>query len=223
MRTQINKITLFFLLANVLSSGPSYAASSRLDCLDRLGNNATKAALDACVSGSPLQASNANQSSNLDTSAEESSCAEIGFKRKTPAFANCVLELLDRKEERQAVARATDPDDATCRKYGFKPKTTEYASCRLQIDQARQVAIAQNAQFQQQQAQYAEAKRQQSVKANLALMQMGLGMMAGGGGSSSGGGSYGPAPLAPNPTRTYILPNNKMMTCTTAGSTTNCF
>ena len=36
--------------------------------------------------------------SALDTSAEESACSELGFKNKTPPFANCVLELYGRKK-----------------------------------------------------------------------------------------------------------------------------
>ena len=33
----------------------------------------------------------------LDTSAEEAMCKEIGFKPKTEKYANCVLELYERK------------------------------------------------------------------------------------------------------------------------------
>ena len=83
----------------------------------------------------------------LDTSTEEKTCSEIGFKRKTEAFGNCVLELVQRKggqvnrQSSQTVSQSplsNDPDDATCRKYGFRAGTNEYAQCRQQIDQARQ-------------------------------------------------------------------------------------
>jgi hypothetical protein len=160
------------------------------------------------------------QANAVDTSKEESTCLDIGFKRKSEGFGNCVLELLDRKNSSIPVA-SNDPDDATCRKYGFKPKSNEYAQCRLQIDQAKQSAATQNAQYQEQQKQYLEQKRQQNIQANLALMQRGLNMMAGG-----GGGGYSSAPVAPVPpmgTQTYMLPGNKMLTCNTTGNITNCF
>ena len=35
----------------------------------------------------------------LDTSVEEFTCKEIGFKPKTEKFANCVLELYERKSK----------------------------------------------------------------------------------------------------------------------------
>lgn len=152
----------------------------------------------------------------LDTSAEEATCVDIGFKRKTPPFANCVLELLDRKDSN--VVQSNDPDDATCRKYGFKPKSAEYGSCRLQIDQARQDSQRQQAQYLQQQQQYQaqleEQKRQRRVATGLALMQMGAG--------NSGTYSANP-PSSPSPTRTYTSPGGKMMNCTTTGNMTNCF
>lgn len=157
----------------------------------------------------------------LDTSAEEATCVEIGFKRKTPPFANCVLELLDRKDSN--VVQSNDPYDATCRKYGFKPRSNEYATCRLQIDQAKLDAQRQQAQYLQQQQQYQaqleEQKRQRRVATGLALMQMGAGNPSG---SYSANNPYSP-PSAPNPTRTYTLPGGKMLNCNTTGTITNCF
>ena len=157
----------------------------------------------------------------LDTSAEEATCVEIGFKRKTPSFANCVLELLDRKDSN--VVQSNDPDDLTCRGYGFKPRSNEYATCRLQIDQAKQDAQRQQAQYLQQQQQYQaqleEQKRQRRVATGLALMQMGAGSPSGLQGANN---PYSP-PSAPNLTRTYTLPGGKMLNCTTTGTVTNCF
>ena len=77
----------------------------------------------------------------LDTSSEEKTCVDIGFKRKTEAFGNCVLELVNRGGSggRQGgqQSSSTDPDDVTCRKYGFRMGTNEYAQCKQQIDIAR--------------------------------------------------------------------------------------
>ena len=153
----------------------------------------------------------------LDTSAEETSCSEIGFKKKTEAFANCVLELVDRRSS-NAPINPNDPDDATCRRYGFKPKTNEYASCRQQIDQARIQAQQQQAQYQQQLDAY---NKQKSQAAGVAMMGMGLGMLSSN--SPVGASNYGGAPIPPQMgPRTYMLPGNKMMTCTTTGNITSC-
>lgn len=172
----------------------------------------------------------------IDTSAEEKTCSEIGFKRKTEAFGNCVLELVQRKggqSNRQPAQTANqspasnDPDDATCRKYGFRAGTNEYAQCRQQIDQARQDAQRQQAQYEAQQRQYQaqlnEQKQQREAAASMALLNMGLGMMAGG----SPANNFAPPPVAPQPpqnlNRTYMLPGNRIMTCNTTGTITNCF
>jgi hypothetical protein len=182
-----------------------------------------------------------SQSFALDTTKEENTCAYIGFKKGTESFGNCVLELLDRKKSSSKIITTQPPpkiaqsrvqpqaqasgdgsqDDATCQKYGFKPNTNEYSSCRLQIDQAKQQQAQQQAQYDEQMKQYKEAQRQRSIQANLALMQRGLNMMAGG-----GGGGVGPspiAPVAPIQNQTYMLPGNKMMTCSTNGNVTSCF
>jgi hypothetical protein len=164
----------------------------------------------------------------LDTGVEEKICSDIGFKKKTEAFGRCVLELLERNNASNAKAnqapQSNDPDDATCKKYGFRSGSNEYASCRLQIDQARQDAQRQQAQFQQQQRQYEaqlEAQRDaRSRAAGLALLNLGLGTMA-------SGNLPGTAPVAPVPpqnfNRTYTLPGGRIMNCTTTGTMTNCF
>ena len=187
----------------------------------------------------------------LDTTKEENTCAYIGFKKGTEAFGNCVLELVDRnkkatprdtvattqttkvvkaKPEPQAIGDGS-ADDSTCQKYGFKPATNEYSSCRLQIDQAKQQIAQQQAQYNEQQRQYEEQKaaqdKQRRIQASLKLMDMGQRMASGQNGADAYRQANGLAPLqSPTPpmqTQTYMLPNNKMMTCTTAGSVTNCF
>jgi hypothetical protein len=50
--------------------------------------------------------------SALDTSAEESACSELGFKKKTPAFANCVLELYGRKKQHAPTEEPTTAQEA---------------------------------------------------------------------------------------------------------------
>jgi hypothetical protein len=222
MRTSINKIIFSIFL---LISGSSYASPSRIDCLERLGNNATNEQLDSCVSGKIALTANGGQQSFVETSAEEATCSDMGFKKKTEAYGKCVLELMERKENSVA---STDPDDATCRKYGFKRKTDEYAKCRQQIDQARAQAKQQQAQFAARQAQYQQQlqayENAREQQAWLGVMRVGLAIL--GQSSGGGGGYYGPAPLAPvapqfGP-RTYVLPNNQVMTCNTTGNITSC-
>lgn len=157
----------------------------------------------------------------LDTSEEEAQCLDIGFKRKTTSFANCVLELVDRRGS--TVGQTQDPDDATCRKYGFKPRTDNYAACRQQIDQARQQAQQQQAAYAQQKAEYdamvAEQKRERDRQKGLALLQIAAGL--------SSGRNNTILPSAPTPpqnfSRTYMLPGGKIMNCNTAGNITTCF
>jgi hypothetical protein len=165
----------------------------------------------------------------LDTSTQEKTCAEIGFKKKTESFGNCVLELVSRGGVGSSQSnQSNDPDDATCKKYGFRPSTNEYAQCRLQIDQARADAQRQQAQFEQQQKQYQDQldaqKKRRSDAANMAMLSMGLGMMAGGGANNSVSGAVPVAPIAPPiQNRTYTLPGGQRMNCTTTGTITNCF
>jgi hypothetical protein len=173
-----------------------------------------------------------NPSFGLDTAAQEKTCSEIGFKKKTEAFGNCVLELVSRSggapSQSSQTSSASDPDDATCKKYGFRPNTNEYAQCRLQIDQARVDAQRQQAQFEQQQKQYQDQldaqKKRRSDAANMAMLSMGLGMMAGGASPGSSINQQQVAPQKPmNEYRTYSLPNGQSMRCNSFGNNVQCF
>ncbi len=161
----------------------------------------------------------------FDTSSEEKICSDIGFKRKTEAFGNCVLDLLERNKSSSLAAN--DPDDATCKKYGFRQGTSDYAKCRQQIDMAKQQANQDRLRFEEEQrrykAQLEEQKRQRERAAGMAMLGMGLGMMSG---QSPGNYSnYSATPPSPpqNMNRTYVLPGGKIMNCNTTGSITNCF
>lgn len=161
----------------------------------------------------------------LDLSAYESQCAEIGFKRKTPAFGECVLELKSR-ESNSARVRASansqgdgSADHSTCARYGFRTGTTEYAQCRMQIDLAKSQAQEQQRQYERQVAEQQKAKDR--AKGEAALL-MGLSMMAGGGQRQSGGNSFNNIDPPPPINRIYNLPGGKFMTCNTMGQVTNC-
>jgi len=209
------RVILGLAFSSIATLHFAHAGPSRIDCLAKL-YNPTKAELDACVKGEIPLNSSTNQVTTINTNAEEATCSSFGFKRKTEGFASCVLELVDRRSS-NAPVNPNDPDDITCRRYGFKPKTNEYASCRQQIDQARTQAQQQQAQYQQQLDAY---NKQKSQAAGIAMMGMGLGMLSN---NSSGSSGYGAPPSPPQMSpRTYMLPGNKIMTCTTTGNITSC-
>ncbi len=225
-----HKIILLGLFFTFFFISYPHALPSRIECLDKLGKNVTREELDICESKGYMPSENISKNSSINTSSEELVCADIGFKKKTEDFANCVLELLERKETRQAenLPTSNDPDDATCKKYGFRPRTNEYANCKQQIAIARQQAHQQQIQYEEQKRQYDsqmdEYKRKRQQAASLALMQCGLNMMSTG--NCSGARNVGPAPIAPSQPnygpRTYYLPGNKVMTCSTMGNVTTC-
>lgn len=151
--------------------------------------------------------------------------------------ANEERELKERalamKIEKERIGREGDgsPDDLTCKKYGFKPNTDGYAQCRLQIDLVRNDALQKQAaydeQLRQYEAQVAAANRERERRKNEALTEFGLRMMSGqspisAAASVGTGAPMGPPPI-PTSSRTYTLPGNKIMTCTTTGSMTNCY
>ena len=179
----------------------------------------------------------ASASYAVDTSNEEKTCVDIGFKRKTEAFGNCVLELINRgggsgsrQTSQQYSSGSGDPDDAACRGYGFKPNTGDYAGCRQRIDLAKQSAKQQQDIYQQQKAQYDEQvaaiEKQKAKERNMKQMEMGLRMM---GGQSVQDAAMAtarmpPIPQPPGPiTQRITMPNGRGMTCTTVGTDTNCF
>lgn len=154
----------------------------------------------------------------LDLTAYESQCADIGFKRKTPAFGECVLELKSRESTSANNQGDGSADHSTCARYGFRAGTNEYAQCRMQIDLAKSQAQEQQRQYERQVSEQQKAKDR--AKGEAALL-MGLGMMAGGGQRQSSGNSFNniePPPI----NRIYNLPGGKFMTCNTMGQVTNC-
>lgn len=181
----------------------------------------------------------------IDTSAEERTCAEIGFKPKTEKFANCVLELYERRERNQrssakgssvqvsptsTVAGDGSEDDRTCHKYGLQPGSSGYAECRMKIDMARQEAIRDHQRYERELAAYnqrvAELKREQERQRNLRQLELGLRMM---GGQSVGDAarSVGTgAPITPPrpaiQNQTIILPGARPIHCSTVGTVTTC-
>lgn len=174
----------------------------------------------------------------IDTSKEEKTCSEIGFKRKTEAFANCVLELVQRNNSSQSVrslpsnqVTGNNSDDALCVQYGFRVNTNEFAQCKLQLNQARLQMQQQQNQYQEQKRQYdeqqalieKERKRQQSQR----LFDMSQRLANGQSITEVGRAGMGLPPLqpptAPLQNQTFVLPNGRVVNCNTTGTITNCF
>lgn len=181
----------------------------------------------------------------LDTSVEEFTCKEIGFKPKTEKFANCVLELYERKSKgsannlvgsRQAAPAAQaqrgdgSQDDQTCQRYGLKPGQPEYGNCRMQINLAKQQAAREQARYEAEMAAYEQQKQELEAerKRQLAMrqLQMGLGLMSGQVTLEDIGRSSMGLPPAPRPpaiqNQTIKLPGGGLVNCTTTGTFTNC-
>jgi hypothetical protein len=156
----------------------------------------------------------------IDFSMYENQCAEIGFKRKTPAFGECVLELHSRGINTQKSPNSSGdgtPDHATCARYGFQTGTVEYSQCRMQIDTARNQAQQQQRQYEEQLAAQARAKEKAQGEA---MFLLGMGMLAGSGPKRS---SVDNTYIQPPPQdRIYNLPGGKFMRCSTMGMVTNC-
>jgi len=157
----------------------------------------------------------------LDLQKYEELCSSIGFKQKTPAFGECVLELRAR-EAKSSKGRADElgdgsVDHATCRKYGFISGSAEYSQCRMQIDLARAQALDQKRQYEEQVA--AQQRARERAKGEAALL-MGLGMLAGQQRPSTSG--FNAIEPLPPINRIYNLPGGKFMTCNTLGMVTNC-
>lgn len=139
----------------------------------------------------------------VDLSKYENTCVEIGFKRKTPAFGECVLELHGRENKatttsarQQKSVQSTNsqgdgtPDHIVCAKYGFQVGTPEYSQCRMQIDTAKRAQAqnqlrfeAEQIRYEEEQRQYearlAEYERQKKRQESLAIIQFGLALASG--------------------------------------------
>jgi hypothetical protein len=135
----------------------------------------------------------------------EATCSEIGFKKRTPAYGECVLELDQRataakgkpmqppkqsQEQAQSAQGDGTPDHQTCSQFGFVAGTPPYSDCRLKVDIAkreqaqRQLAYeadqrryqAEQRQYEQRLAAYEKEKERQK---SLAMIRFGLAMAGG--------------------------------------------
>jgi len=144
-----------------------------------------------------------NHAEATDLTKYENTCVEIGFKRKTPAFGECVLELHGRENKGTVTSTSQQksiqagnsqgdgtPDHTVCAKYGFQADTPEYSQCRMQIDTAKRVQAqnqlrfeAEQRRYEEEQRQYearlAEYERQKKRQEGLAIFQFGAALASG--------------------------------------------
>ncbi len=157
----------------------------------------------------------------FDIKNSENQCLEIGFKAKTEAYAECVLELVAREKNKSI---EDTPDARLCVSYGFIVGSAHFAECRQKIDIARQQAI----QIQNREADAKAAKQRELEKQSASRqLELGLRMMAGqglaGAVNSLGTGAPVNQTNSSNLRQTIKMPNGILVHCDTTGSTTYCF
>jgi hypothetical protein len=182
----------------------------------------------------------------------ENACIEIGFRKKTQAFGECVLELDRRGKDRAGKVESarTQPvnnpsesgaiveakgdgtsDDQACQKYGYRPGEGGYPACRIKLDLARQEAYRARQQYEEElkryEVQLAEAERERERQRARRQVELGLRMMAGQPPLNALAETMGVRPIAPPQpkptTQTIVLPNGRIVTCTTVATSTSCF
>jgi hypothetical protein len=167
-------------------------------------------------------------SAALDLAQFESLCSEIGFKKKTEAFGQCVLELADKNK---AASVPLSQDEQLCKGYGFKPNTSSFAECKLKLDLAKKQSLEAQEKYNRDKAEYdrqvAAIEKEKEKQRAMRQLELGLRMM---GGQSpvdavnSVGTGMPIAPSRPSPiNQTITMPNGRMINCTTLGTNTNCF
>ena len=135
----------------------------------------------------------------------EATCAELGFKKKTQAYGECVLELDQRETagraqavkqaQQQTQMQAQQKGDGTnehqmCVKFGFTVGSAPYSDCRLKIaiakrEQAQRQATydIEQQRFQEEQrryeAQVAEYEREKERQKGLALLRFSAALAGG--------------------------------------------
>jgi hypothetical protein len=164
----------------------------------------------------------------IDLAKFEAYCAEIGFKKQTEAFGECVLELA---EKNRTFSSPQNQDEQLCRGYGFKPNTPSLADCKLKLDLAKRQSLEAQEKYNRDKADYdgrvAVIEKERERQLGMRQLELGLRMM---GGQSpvnalnSLGTGMPIAPTRPSPiVQSITLPGGKTINCTTMGTMTNCF
>jgi len=179
----------------------------------------------------------------------EATCAELGFKKRTPAYGECVLELHSRPSSNQskrvevrrndeiAVRGDGSPDHQTCLGFGFVAGTPPYSDCRMKISIAKREAEQRQAAFDAEQAQYQERlaafEKEKQRRQGMAMLQFGSALASGTSPyfsenlGNAGRATLGIAPAPPTRPQiqnfTITGPNGRMTNCNVIGNAVNCF
>jgi hypothetical protein len=130
-----------------------------------------------------------------DLTAYKIQCADIGFKKGTEKFGDCVMELKKRDAGRSSANKQSQPtkataqrgddtlDDRNCQKFGFTPGTTDYSQCRMELELAAAKAQREFAVYEEQKRIYdqqvAAKEAEKKNRHNRGLIAAGLCIMAG--------------------------------------------
>jgi multidrug efflux pump subunit AcrA (membrane-fusion protein) len=127
-----------------------------------------------------------------DLARHEVTCSDLGFKKRTPAYGECVLELDQRQKTAQVAAEKQEQirrqeninrdneiakkqmqqrgdgsvEHQTCNRFGFVVGTPSYSECRLKIDIAKREQAQRQAAYEADQRRYQE--EQQRYEAQVA-------------------------------------------------------
>jgi len=165
---------------------------------------------------------------SLDLTEHEKTCQEIGFKKKTQAFGECVLELDSRNT--QSSNSLMDDESETCKKFGFKQQSANFAECRLKLSLAKAEGERAQQNYDREKAAYerqmAAIEKERDRQRAMRQLELGLRMMGGQSpvNAMNSIGTNAPiAPTTPMPiNQTITTPSGRMITCTTMGTMTNC-
>lgn len=177
-------------------------------------------------------------------------CAEIGFKPKTIAFGECVLEL-DRREkaDNRAVNQQKVPkplieystsaqqtfeqaeDNRACRSLGFTSNSPNLAECRLKLQKLREENTRRQQNYERELAEHESrvAAIEKDRDRERALRQIEFGVRVLGGqtpsdASRSLGNSLPTPPARPQAlNQTIFLPGGRVVNCSMNGNIINCF
>jgi len=118
-----------------------------------------------------------------DLTAYKSQCTDIGFKKGTEKFGDCVMELKKRDAGRSSAQGDGTPNDRNCQKFGFTPGTTDYSQCRMELELAAAKAQREFAVYEEQKRIYdqqvAAKEAEKKNRHNRGLIAAGLCIMAG--------------------------------------------
>jgi hypothetical protein len=189
---------------------------------------------------------------HADLSEHETKCTDIGFKKKTPAYGECVLEL-DRRSrlittrqisEVQKPSTPLSEDQEMCIKFGFALGSDSFSDCRLKIEIAKRENEQRQATYDIQKQRYEEEKRRYDAQLaeyqkekdrqkGLALLRFGAALAGGTSPYASenlANASRQSLGIAPNPPSapqiqnfTIRNPSGRMINCSAFGTNINCF